>query len=217
VAHTLNNYLAVVVGTIELTLTGLRDCPDAQIRDWLTSALHATEMMTSLTNQLLNAAATEGTQLEFSRIDLPDLVEHCCNYYRQIAERKLIEINMVSSATVTQVLTDGVVVAAIMDNLLSNAVKYSPPGKQISVEIRDEKDSVVCAVSDEGPGLGPEDQARLFQRGARLTPKPTSGEPSTGYGLAVAKELVESLGGTIWCETTLGQGSCFLFRVPVSQ
>ena len=48
-------------------------------------------------------------------------------------------------------------------------------------------------------GLSRDDQAKLFQRGAKLTPRPTGGENSTGYGLAVAKELVEKLGGTIWC------------------
>jgi len=51
----------------------------------------------------------------------------------------------------------------------------------------------------------------------RLTPRPTGDEPSTGYGLAVAKELIEKLGGGIWCESRLGQGSCFAFRLPVNK
>jgi len=70
-------------------------------------------------------------------------------------------------------------------------------------------------VRDEGPGLSREDQGQLFQRGAKLTPRPTAGELSTGYGLAVAKEWIEKLGGTIWCESELGRGACFSFRVPV--
>jgi signal transduction histidine kinase len=75
----------------------------------------------------------------------------------------------------------------------------------------------VCEVRDNGPGLSPADQARLFQRGVRLTPTPTGGEPSSGYGLAVAKELVEKLGGKIWCESVLGLGCCFSFRLPAYQ
>jgi signal transduction histidine kinase len=54
----------------------------------------------------------------------------------------------------------------------------------------------------------------LFQKGVRLTPTPTGGEPSTGYGLAVARHLIEKLDGAIWCESTLGQGCCFSFRLP---
>ena len=52
-------------------------------------------------------------------------------------------------------------------------------------------------VRDEGPGLSAEEQARLFQTGVRLSPQPTAGEPSSGYGLAVAKQLMDLLGGTI--------------------
>jgi signal transduction histidine kinase len=65
------------------------------------------------------------------------------------------------------------------------------------------------------PGLGPEDRARLFQRGVRLSAQPTGGEPSTGYGLAVAKDLVGQLGGEIWCDSQPGQGACFSVRLPV--
>jgi signal transduction histidine kinase len=101
-----------------------------------------------------------------------------------------------------------------LDNLLSNAIKYSPPGKHIWIQVRRDRDSVVCSVQDEGPGLSQEEQTRLFQRGARLSPVPTGGEPSTGYGLAVAKELIERLHGEIWCVSTPGQGACFLFRLP---
>ena len=108
-------------------------------------------------------------------------------------------------------------VAAVMDNLLSNAVKYSFPGKQIWVQMRGEVTSVVCSVRDEGPGLNQEDQAKLFQRGIRLSSVPTGGESSSGYGLAVAKELIDKLGGDLWCESTLGAGACFSFRLPAYQ
>ena len=74
---------------------------------------------------------------------------------------------------------------------------------------------LVCTVQDEGPGLSPEEQGKLFQRGVRLSPAPTGGEPSNGYGLAVAKELVEKLEGEIWCESQQGKSASFNFRLPV--
>jgi signal transduction histidine kinase len=83
--------------------------------------------------------------------------------------------------------------------------------------VRRDQDSVICSVQDEGPGLSQEEQAQLFQRGVRLSPVPTGGEPSTGYGLAVAKELSERLHGAIWCVSAPGQGACFLFRLPPHQ
>lgn len=54
----------------------------------------------------------------------------------------------------------------------------------------------------------------LFQRGALLEPRPTGGESSSGYGLAVAHDIVESLGGRIWCESTRGEGASFMFALP---
>ena len=73
---------------------------------------------------------------------------------------------------------------------------------------------LVCSVCDEGPGLSKEDLARIFQRGARLTPKPTGGETSSGYGLAITRDLVRKLGGRIWCESVEGKGTAFTFSLP---
>jgi signal transduction histidine kinase len=101
----------------------------------------------------------------------------------------------------------------VLDNLLSNAVKFSPPQKRIWVRVTAEPADLVCTVQDEGPGLSAEEQARLFQRGVRLSPVPTGGEPSNGYGLAVAKELLEKIEGEIWCESQPGQGASFSFRL----
>ena len=137
-----------------------------------------------------------------------------CNYYQRVAEKKAIRVVAGVSNDVPPVWIDRVAVAAVLDNLLSNAVKYSQPGKLVEVEVRGERDSAVCNIRDQGPGLSPEDQNKLFNKGVRLTPKPTGGESSMGYGLAVAKELIEKMGGQIWCESVLGQGSCFSIRVP---
>jgi signal transduction histidine kinase len=112
------------------------------------------------------------------------------------------------------VWTDRVAVAAVLDNLLSNAVKYSPRGKDIRVRVEGEPASAVCSVADDGPGLSPEDQARLFEPGVRLASVPSGGEPSTGYGLAVTKRLIDRLGGEIWCVSRLGRGTTFSFRLP---
>ena len=140
-----------------------------------------------------------------------------CVEVQRIADRKTIRIVVEPAAGFPPVRTDRVVAAAVLDNLVSNAIKYSQSGKQIHVRVRGDAGWGVCEVRDEGPGLSPADQERLFQRGVRLTPTPTGGEPSTGYGLAVAKELVGKVGGAIWCESVLGQGCCFRFRLPAHQ
>jgi signal transduction histidine kinase len=216
-AHALNNFLTVVGGTIELLLLRLKNHRDPQIRTWLEGLRHASNLMNHTVNQLMSTSATTEVKLRFEKMELPLLVQRGCDYYQRVADRKEIHIICGPTVSVPFVWADRVAVAAVLDNLLSNAVKYSPPGKRIWVQVGGEKTSAVCSIQDEGPGLPQEEQARLFQRGVRLSPVPTGGEPSAGYGLAVAKELVEKLGGEIWCVSTPGQGACFSFRLPAYQ
>jgi signal transduction histidine kinase len=148
-------------------------------------------------------------------VDLPTLVQRACDHYRRVADHKQIVINVEADVSSPFAWADRTAVAAVLDNLLSNAIKFSPPQKRIWVRVTAEPAHLVCAVQDEGPGLSDQEQARLFQRGVRLSPVPTGGEPSSGYGLAVAKELIEKLNGEIWCESRLGQGASFSFRLPM--
>lgn len=215
-AHTLGNFLSVTGGTAELLQLELADHPDPQVHKWIDALIRATELMTHTVSQLMNTAAGSEAQLRFEKLDLHKLVRQSCSGYQRAADRKQIQmiVDATSSVDIPQVWTDPVALASVLDNLLSNAVKYSSPGKRIWLNISGDEAGVVCRVRDEGPGLSPEDQTRLFQRGAKLTPRPTAGEVSTGYGLAVAKEWIEKLAGTIWCESQLGRGTCFSFRVP---
>jgi signal transduction histidine kinase len=214
-AHALNNYLMVTGGTVELLLWSLADHPDPQIRTWLQGLSHATGLMRHTVSQLMTSSVPKDAKLEFLKWDLAPLVRRACDYYQRIADRKNILIVCEPPGEIPPVWTDPVAVAAVMDNLLSNAVKYSFPEKRIWVELRAESITVVCSVRDEGPGLNQEDQARLYQRGVRLSTEPTGGESSNGYGLAVAKELIDRLGGHLWCESTIGAGACFSFSLPM--
>jgi signal transduction histidine kinase len=216
-AHALNNYLTVVSATSEFLHLSLLDHPDPQIRTWLEGLQHATNLMIHTVNQMMTASPTTDVKLRFVQVNLPLLVQRASTYYQRLAERKRIAIIFSSTADALFVWTDSVAVAAVLDNLLSNAVKYSAPGKRIWVHVAGEAAGAVCSVRDEGPGLSQEDQAKLFQRGVRLTPQPTGGEPSSGFGLAVAQELIEKLSGVIWCESELGHGARFSFRLPARQ
>lgn len=216
-AHALSNFLTVISATIELLLFSLRDYPDHKIRNWLEGLQHATNLMAHTVGQLMSASINTEVKLRFTEFDLSTLAHRGCNYYQRIANRKQIQINCDSLADLPCAWTDGVAVAAVLDNLLSNAVKYSSKGSQIWVKVQAEPSHLVCSVRDEGPGLSLEDQSRLFQKGVRLSSVPTGDETSMGYGLAVAKELIDRLGGQIWCESNLGQGTCFFFRLPAYQ
>jgi signal transduction histidine kinase len=97
-------------------------------------------------------------------------------------------------------------------NLLSNAHKFSPTGATIRLAVASEGDDVVWSVEDRGPGIAPEDRARLFER--FFTSASDSGRSGTGLGLPISLAIAEAHGGTIEVETEPGRGSRFALRVP---
>ncbi|MFI5369131.1 MAG: sensor histidine kinase, partial [Spirochaetia bacterium] len=146
-------------------------------------------------------------------VDLAPLVESICSYHQRAAGRKKIQVEFSQVGDVPSLRSDRVAIAAVLESLLSNAVKYSPEGKRVIVDISRDTGSVHCTVQDEGPGISEVEQLQLFKPGIRLSSVPTGGESSSGYDLSVAKALIDILGGSIWCESSLGNGACFGFRL----
>ena len=213
-AHAINNYLTLTESTLDLLESALAEHPDTDVHLYLSTLRQSAALMNHTVNQLITSAVPRESQLVFSPVNLVRLVGLGCDYYQTVAAKKQIQIRFTATVSAAVVQADRVAVAAALDNLLSNAVKYSVPGKRIHVTVTQGPDEVVCHVQDEGPGLSVEDQAQLFRRGVRLTPQPTGGEASSGFGLAIAKDLVEQLGGRIWCESTLAHGARFSFSLP---
>ena len=214
-AHALNNFLAVTSGTVDLLTLYFEDNPDPQFQLAMNTLRHSTDLMAHIVSQLMATSVTSEVKLRLEQVDLSLLVKRACFLYQRMANRKDIKLQFSSSGDIPLVQTDRVAVAAVLDNLLSNAVKYSYQGKVVRVQVVGQHEGVVCSVCDEGPGLSREDQAKLFQQGTRLAPVPTGGESSTGYGLAVAKLIIDRLGGKIWCESKPGKGACFAFSIPI--
>lgn len=216
-AHAFNSYLSIANATLDLLTSALAIHPNADVSTGLAALRQATALMEHTVNQLINASAAGEPQFVFGSVDLVKLVRIGCEYYRPRAERKQLRLAFQSGMAAAYVWSDRVAIAAVLDNLLSNAVKFAAPGTQIRVEVAKWPGRFVCHVRDEGPGLSAEDQARLYQRGVRLSPQPTGGEASTGFGLAIAKDLIEKLGGELWCESAVGRGACFSFSLPVEE
>lgn len=215
--HALNNYLMVVSTTIQLLRTKLAPRGDREVRQWLDSLKHSTSLMMSTARGVLTATPDALPPLLFEPASLSQIAEGVCISYREIARNKRVRISSRGPATPDRVLTDSVAAGAVLDNLLSNAVKYSQAGTAVTVSTTIHVGQVVCFVRDRGPGLSTDDQARLFQRGVRLSAQPTAGESSTGYGLAIASDLARALGGQLSCSSVLGEGSCFTFSLPLAE
>ena len=104
----------------------------------------------------------------------------------------------------------------VLVNLVENAVKYSREGR-IEVCLRRRNGTVRFSVRDEGPGIPPSQHERIFEKFYRLDPNMTQGVGGTGLGLYICRELIESMQGEIWVESTPGEGSTFSFELPVAR
>ena len=134
------------------------------------------------------------------------------------------------------VMADSERLATVFSNLISNAIKYSPSNSTCRIMSRvmsgDTLASgghskaqlvgvpsqwVVVGVADQGEGIAPEDQAKLFQKFGRLQRSMTTSVRGTGLGLWICKQYIEAMGGDIWVESEFGKGSCFQFSLPLTQ
>ena len=107
---------------------------------------------------------------------------------------------------------DRLAVEQIVANLLSNAIKYGA-GTQINIALSSDQTDALLSVSDRGPGISPNDQARIFERFEQAVGKQEK-RSGFGIGLWLVKSLVEAHGGTISVHSQLGTGSTFTVRLP---
>jgi two-component system sensor histidine kinase KdpD len=125
-------------------------------------------------------------------------------------------IRVLVDPDVPQIEADAAQLERVFANLLENALRYSKP-KPVSVHVRRIGGRIVVRVVDQGPGIGPGEQDRIFEAFYR---GPQSRGPTwtgSGLGLAIAKGFVEANGGTISVESLPGQGSCFIVSLPLTK
>ncbi|MCB0237442.1 MAG: hypothetical protein KDH08_02135, partial [Anaerolineae bacterium] len=117
-------------------------------------------------------------------------------------------------AELPAVLADEARIRQVIDNLLSNAIKYSPAGGMIRVGAWHDSQGVTVYVADEGIGIPPEEQTRLFESFYRVDSGMRRQTKGTGLGLYLSKAIVEAHNGQIWVRSTPGKGSTFFFTLP---
>lgn len=176
--------------------------------------LNTTQMLAFVKEFLANTMAERPLQLAAQPINLADAAAQAVHQYQLAAERK--ELNLVCDLAPGQMISaDPLALKQVLDNLLSNAVKFSSPGKSVYITVAPiSGDCIECRIRDEGPGFTDLDKTHMFRRYARLSARPTGGEPSTGLGLSIVKKLVEAMNGHLLLESTPGNGATFIVRLP---
>jgi signal transduction histidine kinase len=217
VAHDLRNPLAVILGRTEMLteMVGTAALSPESINAQIGHIRSAANRVTEIVNSLIRDAMADAHDITIrpETIDMVALVKDIVEASQPLAFRKDQAIEVAAPPTLLCVCDPDRMREAI-DNLLSNAIKYSPPGSRIEIGVADEGGRTVIRVVDQGPGLAPEDMARLFERFQRLSARPTGGEPSTGLGLSIVKRIVDLHNGVVSVQETGPTGSTFTIAIP---
>jgi signal transduction histidine kinase len=218
VAHDLKNPLTVVALNAHVVkqFAQVGRLEPAVLVERMDNIEQITRHMSDIVTKLLNINAIETGKLTLApaKLDVTRLLNELAQHYQEVAAAKNITLHWQPNGA-APVYADQAATREVLDNLISNAVKYSPPGKQIWLRATTVNQATRIEVQDEGPGLTEDDKTRLFEKFTRLSAQPTGGEKSTGLGLSIARKLVESMNGRIWCESEFGRGATFLVELPV--
>ena len=218
VAHDLKNPLAVILGRTEM-LADMLDTEAAgkqQMRAQVDHVRSSARRLIGMIDGLMKDAMNDALDISLRRepVDLAALAADVAEANRPLAQGKgqTIALDLPGQLFICG---DAERLREAIDNLVSNAIKYSYAGGAIAITVTRDAAETVCAVTDHGPGLSPEDATRLFGRFQRLSAKPTGGEGSTGLGLSIVKRIAELHGGRAEAASAgPGQGATFSVRFP---
>lgn len=208
-SHELRTPLAAMRTDIEVTLRDAKRTP-AEVERLLNSNLEEITRLTHLSDSLLTLARQDQPpQAQTIRADV--LLRRVIARYAGLATAASIKV--VQHSPRTLITTDGDVFEKVLGILLDNAIKYSPPHTTVVVTLTVGQ-QIKLAVQDQGPGISPADQPRIFDRFYRAdNARSQQHVAGHGLGLAIAQKLVESMGGTIEV-TSDGKGALFTVHLP---
>lgn len=217
VAHDLKTPLGVIKSHLDLLDQGLLGeiSPRQQesvslMRDWC-------GRMLALISNLLSMTVVESGKLELHKTptNINEFLKREHPFYKLLAQGKGISLDFIVPDDLPVVPIDQDRISQVLNNLLTNAIKFSHPHSGISLSAYVTETHLTIAVTDHGQGIPENEQAHLFEFFTRTSVRPTAGETSTGIGLATARTMVEAHGGTISVRSKVGDGSTFLFSLPL--
>ncbi|OIO51254.1 hypothetical protein COY93_00440 [Candidatus Uhrbacteria bacterium CG_4_10_14_0_8_um_filter_58_22] len=219
-AHELRNPVTAMKLLLDMFTDDKRFEVGPIAKDYVEKMQEATERLIQLVDDLLEVARTESGRLkiELKPVNAVEMIDTILVEIESLAKPNQITVRHDGNADCSLVMSDSDKLKEIISNLVSNAIKYNRVGGTVTVSHEpDSNGFLVVHVADTGIGLGPEDQKRVFTKFWRSEEVAVRAQAGTGLGLFIVKELVERMGGRVWFESELGQGSTFSFSLPLAE
>jgi two-component system, OmpR family, sensor kinase len=216
VAHELKTPLTILKGESELALT--REMTPEEAERLAVSYLEETARLSRIVDDLLTLAKAETGQLALERapVAMGDLIVELYEDAQILSSDK--DLRIVLGENPTAIVTgDALRLRQMLRAIVQNAVQYTDSGGRIRLSTRRIESDLLIDIEDNGMGIPPENIRRIFQRFFRAEEARARIKTGSGLGLAVARWIAESHGGSIDVVSTPGKGSCFTVRLPLGQ
>lgn len=209
--------LKTPVGAISLLSEALDDAAgdEEAVRRFAARMSKESARLTALVQDIIELSRLQSTDMvdRAREVDINQLVAEAVEANRLPAENKNTTV-VVGGAVEGSVYGDAKMLTTAFRNLIDNAIRYAPDGSRVGVGLRSRDGMAQVAVTDQGPGIQPEDQERIFERFYRVDSARSRHTGGTGLGLSIVKHVVSNHGGEVSLWSQPGQGSTFTVRLP---
>lgn len=180
-------------------------------KELLQSLKDDNQRMLRILSELLNMSQVEAgkIQLNIQKVDTEQVVHTSVNTVLSAAKEKGITIEIKVEADLPAINADADKLTWVLNNFLTNAIKYSPSQSVVSIKVKNVERCLSFSVQDQGQGIDEAYLSRIFERYFQVPGR--SDKKGSGIGLAICKEFIEAMGGTVWVKSKIGDGSTFGF------
>jgi two-component system OmpR family sensor kinase len=211
VSHEIRTPLTAIRGAAETMLD--EDIPYEDRAYFCENIIRESERLTRLAADLITLQRIEGDgEVVLKRVNLQDVVSHAVDVLEPLFEERIVNVS--TSGEAPDVLGDPDRLQQVVVNLLDNASRHVSEDGHVHIELSGIRGHSVITVSDDGPGFGDIDPARLFDRFYRGDRSRARTTGNTGLGLTIVKSIVTALDGTVEAVNLPGGGACFIVAIP---
>ncbi|WMW25760.1 PAS domain S-box protein [Methanolobus sediminis] len=216
-SHELRTPLTAIIGFSDVLLEGIAGDLNQKQTNYIGHVSNAGKHLLELINDILDISKIEAgeSELIYEKFEVSDVIYGVASVLNSLADKNKINLCIDIDPELKMIVADRTKFKQILANLLSNAIKFTPEKGSVSVRAILQDDSVQISVQDTGIGIAVNDMDKLFQPFKQLNPSLTRKHEGTGLGLALSKKFVEMHGGNIWVESNVGEGSIFMFTIPL--
>jgi len=219
ISHELRTPLSSIKAAIDIVLSGSAGIVSDEQSNFLGRAKSNVDRLNRLINDILDLAHLESgkTKLNIQSNEMNATVQSVVQMQEMVAREKGLYLKVSLDPQVPSMPFDSDKIIQVLNNLISNAIKFTSKGGVTISSLCDATNKTIeVRVQDTGYGIKEEDIVKLFEKFQQLG-EPTQRCAGTGLGLAICKEIIRQHGGEIRVESTVGQGSIFIFTLPLAQ